>query len=133
MNNVMDKNKKDYYKRLHKNAEGLTFGFAKSMRSTPAIAEAILWECLRNRKPGGFKFRRQHPMKDYVADFYCPDKKLVVELDGSIHREKEQVEYDKERTEEFEKMGIRVIRFTNFMIKNNVEKVLQEILSELQK
>jgi very-short-patch-repair endonuclease len=129
----MQENKKDYYKRLHKNAEGLTFGFAKSMRSTPTTAEAILWSCLRNRKLGEFKFRRQHPIAEFVADFYCPEKKLVVELDGSIHREKEQADNDRERTEVFEKMGIRVIRFTNLMIKNNLEKVFQTILIELKK
>ena len=129
----MQENKRDYYKRLHKNAEGLTFGFAKSMRSSPTTAEAILWNCLRNRKLGKFKFRRQHPIAEFVADFYCPEKKLVVELDSSIHREKEQVENDRERTEVFERMEIRVIRFTNLMVKNKLEVVLKTILTELQK
>ncbi len=129
----MQENKKDYYKRLHKNAGGLIFEFAKSMRRTPTIAESILWDSLRNKKLGGFKFRRQHPIAEFVADFYCPEKKLVVEVDGSIHREKEQVESDRERTEIFKRMEIHVLRFTNLMIRNNIELVLKTILAELQK
>jgi len=129
----MQENKYSYHKRLYKNAEGLTFEFAKSMRKNPTITETILWESLRNKRLNGFKFRRQHPIAEFVADFYCPEKKLVVEVDGSIRREKEQIEYDRERTEVFEKMEIQVIRFTNLMVKNNLELVLKTILAELQK
>src|SRR4030095_12697867 len=129
----MQENKHDYHKRLYKNAEGLTFEFAKSARKNPTVAEAILWESLRNKRLNSFKFIRQHPIAEFVADFYCPEKKLVIEVDGSIHREKEQVEYDRERTEIFEKMEIQVMRFTNLMIRNNLGLVLKTILAELQK
>jgi len=74
-------------------------------------AESLLWERLRGRRLGGYKFRRQHPLGPFIADFYCAESHLVVEIDGDIHDR--QVEQDQARTNQFELYGYRVIRFEN--------------------
>jgi very-short-patch-repair endonuclease len=74
-------------------------------------AEKIMWGCLSKRQLQGSRFRKQHPIGNYIADFYCHEFKLVVEVDGPIHEQ--QKEYDIQRTEEMSLVGINVIRFTN--------------------
>jgi very-short-patch-repair endonuclease len=92
--------------------------------------EVILWSVLKNNK-WGYKFRRQHSIGNFVPDFFCPLKRLVIELDGSQHLD--NVEHDKERTEYLEDLGIKVIRFWNNEIKNNLNGVLIKIEEELRK
>jgi very-short-patch-repair endonuclease len=92
--------------------------------------EEKLWFGLRRNKLG-FKWRRQHSIGGYIADFYCPKKKLVIELDGSQHSEKGSKEYDKNRTNFLEGAGIKVLRFKNNEIENNLIKVLGKIKKEL--
>lgn len=75
-------------------------------------AEKILWEELRNNKTG-YKFRKQHPIGDYIADFICIEKKLVIEVDGGYHNSMEQQQDDEIRTADINKMGYSVIRFSN--------------------
>ena len=99
---------------------------AKELRQELTPAEKILWEALRNRQLGGLKFRRQHPLGPFIADFYCAEKRLVVEIDGGIHNL--QREQDQQRTRQFEEFGYRVIRFQNEEIETNIVLVLQEIL-----
>jgi very-short-patch-repair endonuclease len=113
---------------LHAGARGKNFHFAKVMRAEPTAAEAKLWSALRGRKLGGFKFRRQHPLQHYIADFYCFERKLVIEVDGAIHNEQNQSEYDKFRTAELGEDGITVLRFTNKQIELDFPKVLSTIL-----
>ncbi len=103
---------------------------AKELRKEMTCAEKILWERLRNRQLGGFKFRRQHPMGSFIADFYCPECKLVIEIDGEIHIS--QAEADVERTEIIESFGYRVIRFHNADVETNLQIVLQKILTTCQ-
>jgi very-short-patch-repair endonuclease len=100
---------------------------AKSLRKKITPAEKLLWENLRNRKLNNIKFRRQHPIERFVADFYCHEKKLVIELDGGIHNVPNQKEYDDGRTAEIEKYNIRIIRFKNEEILNNIKNVLEKI------
>jgi very-short-patch-repair endonuclease len=100
---------------------------AKSLRKKITPAEKLLWENLRNRKLNNIKFRRQHPIERFVADFYCHEKKLVIELDGGIHNDPNQKEYDDGRTAEIEKYNIRIIRFKNEEILNNIKNVLEKI------
>ena len=102
---------------------------ARDLRKNQTDCETILWEELRNRKCNGLKFRRQHPLLSFVADFYCFEKKLVVEVDGSVHNNVEAMERDENRTFELEKYGITVLRFTNDEIKNNLAYVLSKIES----
>ena len=102
---------------------------ARSMRKEPTKAEMILWEALRNSKTGA-KFRRQHVIQDFVADFACLTRKLVVEVDGSSHHK--QKEYDRYRTQQIESYGFKVIRFWNSEVVNDLESVLSRIKKELK-
>ena len=86
---------------------------AKRMRKEETVSEAVLWEALRGRKLLNLKFRRQHPVYTYIADFYCHQLKLVVEVDGGYHAEEDQKIKDEERTRALEAVGVKVIRFTN--------------------
>ncbi len=92
------------------------FEKAKMLRSTMTRAEKLLWDKLRNKQLTGFKFRTQHPMDIFIADFYCHQLMLVIEVDGGVHNTREQQEYDEGRTAELEAYGIKVIRFTNLQI-----------------
>jgi very-short-patch-repair endonuclease len=100
----------NYFKRLSQGADRKVFELARERRQNQTLAEKILWDRLKNKKLGGFKFRRQHPMIKYIADFYCPAKKLVIELDGKYHSEIEQAEKDRDRTEVISSGGVRVVR-----------------------
>ena len=106
---------------------------AKELRKAPTEAEILLWEAIRNHGFSNFKFRRQHPVKWFIADFYCHKLKLIIELDGGIHHEISQAEYDERRTAELEDLGIQVIRFSNEEIYNNLESVLQIIAQTIQR
>ena len=99
---------------------------AQELRRNPTHVEKRLWEHLLNRKLGGYKFRRQHPIGRFIADFYCHSSKLVVELDGELHAR--QFGYDMSRTLWFEERGIRVIRFQNIEVETEIEEVIAEIL-----
>lgn len=78
-------------------------------------------------KTAGFKFRRQHPLYDFIADFYCHDGKLVVEIDGDIHMNSNEREYDEDRTRVLREFGVSVLRFTNDEVLGNVDDVLMRI------
>ncbi len=94
-------------------------------------AEKELWKILRNRSLGGYKFRRQHPVREFVVDFFCFEKELAIELDGDIHLEDEVKERDSNRTAELERLGIKVIRFTNDEVLNNLDEVKTKIINTL--
>ena len=98
---------------------------ARDLRKGQTDAESLLWLLLRDRRLGGFKFRRQHPVPPYVLDFYCHEKRLAVELDGGQHAE--QAARDERRTAELERQGIRVIRFWNNAVLAETEGVLEAI------
>ena len=98
---------------------------ARQLRRNPTPAEQILWSHLRNKRLNGWKFRRQHPLGKFVADFCCPACKLIVEVDGPIHDQK--IDYDESRTEVFTAYGYRVLRFSNEQVETNVGLVLTEI------
>ena len=103
---------------------------AKRMRKEPTEAEAALWELLRDKKLGD-KFRRQHLIDDFIVDFVCLSKNLVIEVDGGYHNDLTQKEYDEQRTLFLNEKGFRVIRFTNEEVLGNTEAVLKEIKKEL--
>lgn len=102
----------------------------KELRNNSTAEEILLWLRLKNSQTG-FKFRRQHSIGGYIPDFYCPAKKLVIEIDGSQHFKKENKEYDKVRTSYFAGLNIKVLRFTNLEISTETEKVLRKIKSNL--
>ena len=97
---------------------------AKRMRAEPTEAEQRLWSRLRNQQLG-YKFRRQHRIAGYIADFVCVERKLVVEADGSQHLQ--QAEYDHERARVLQAAGYRLLRFWNHDILKDTEQVLGEI------
>ena len=101
-------------------------GFSHEMRYEPTMAEIRLWECLRAKRLG-VKFRRQHVIDDYIADFVCLSEKLVIEVDGEYHNEEEQQTLDKQRTERLDALGYRVLRFTNDQVLFQIEDVLETI------
>lgn len=98
----------------------------RELRGRTTKAEDVLWEKLKE-KPFGLKFYRQHPIDRYVADFYCPRKKLVIELDGGIHDRSDQKEHDELREEKFRERKIRTIRFRNSEVMNDVDGVCDRI------
>ena len=113
--------------RLHQGARPSTHEHAKELRHRSTKAEKILWALLRNRQLKGKKLRRQHPIAHYVADFYCHECKLIVELDGNHHKKPEVKEYDQIRTTVLNGLGVTVLRFWNEEVMNNVSKVLEKI------
>ncbi len=116
---------------LWEGSKASTFRNAKYLRQNTTASESTLWKNLRNRRQLGCKFRRQHPLGSFVADFYCHESKLVVEVDGGYHNLTNQQAYDKWRTEELELKGIQVIRFTNEQIERDINEVLNEIRENL--
>lgn len=94
-------------------------------------AEWILWKYLRNKQFYDLKFRRQHGIGRYVVDFYCPELKLVIELDGSSHFEEGAKEYDQLRQSEIEQLGICFIRFTNQQIYHDLDGVLERLAKRI--
>lgn len=117
----------DHKENLHLGAHKSTMQNAHDLRMDLTEAEEILWEAVRDRRLNNCKFRRQHALKNYVADFYCHEAKLVIELDGGIHGEQDQKEYDRDRTSVLNEYGIKVIRFQNEEVINNIEIVLDKV------
>ena len=111
------------------NAKPTIFERAKLLRANMTDAELKLWSYLRNNKLG-VRFKAQHPIDLFIADFYCHQVKLVVEVDGSIHNL--QADYDEGRTEEIERFGIVVIRFTNDEVIHHIDKVLISIQATIK-
>ena len=116
---------------MYHHQRGLMVDRAKDLRKRSTKAEAVLWEKLRKRKLGGYKMRRQHPLGSYIADFYFPQRKLVIEIDGGIHDDATVKEYDEIRQKAIEYYGIKVIRFRNEDILGRMEFVLAEIKRSL--
>jgi len=102
----------------------------RELRAKLTSAEALLWEHLRDRRLAGIKFRRQHPIAQttYVADFYCYESRLVIELDGSVHDSPQQQQADMLRQQEIEALGNTVLRFRNEQILGDLKSVLATIL-----
>lgn len=82
------------YCAFFQNASPEAFEKARTLRKSSTKAEDKLWQVLRNRNVKGLKFRRQHPFEEFILDFYCPEKDLVVEIDGGYHLTEEQMKYD---------------------------------------
>ncbi|MFC1770740.1 endonuclease domain-containing protein [Candidatus Margulisiibacteriota bacterium] len=108
------------------------------LRKNQTNAEIIIWEKLRNRQVDGYKFIRQYPIiideeksSNYIADFYCSKKKLIIEIDSPIHNK--QREYDEYREEGLTEMNYDILRFRNEEIENNLKQVLTKIKNHLNK
>jgi adenine-specific DNA-methyltransferase len=120
-----------YAENLFKGASPTLFENANKLRKNKTNAEESLWQAIRNKEIENCKFRRQHPIGQFIADFYCHEKKLVIEIDGGYHNETEQKTYDQARTQAINEFGVRVIRFTNEEILNSLPRVLKQISETL--
>ena len=105
--------------------------YAKAMKDRPTDAESILWENIRNKQLG-VKFNRQHIIEDYIVDFVCLEKNLVIEVDGEYHHEEKQTEDDAFRTNDLNAMGFTVIRFDNDEIYTDIDSVIDRIYDEIE-
>ena len=103
------------------------FEKAKFLRKNMTDSELKLWEVLKGKRLLGLRFRSQHPIDIFIADFYCHPVKLVVEVDGGIHKSSDQKEYDIKRTSELNAGGIAVVRFANEEIENDINYVINKI------
>ena len=112
---------------MYYGAKPVLFRLAEDMRKNSTTAEKILWQFLKKLRRNGFIFRRQHPMDIFIADFYCHRIKLVIEVDGDIHLNDENIQYDDSRSGELERFGIKVVRFKNDEVTNNLDHVIKEI------
>ena len=104
--------------------------YARHNRREMTQSETALWQALR-REFRGIKFRRQHPIGDYIADFLCLTEKLVIEVDGAYHSEPQQQQEDQWRTEFLQDKGYKVIRFTNEEVNTDIKGVIRRIKEEL--
>jgi very-short-patch-repair endonuclease len=110
-------NKKEYIKKR------------QYLRKNMTKAEIVLWSKLKGKQLNGLKFRRQCGINNYVVDFYCPELKLVIEIDGDVHAYNSRIVYDKKRQKEIEALGIKVLRYTNNDVIQNIEGVLYDIIA----
>src|SRR3989344_2648051 len=105
----------------------------KELRANQTDAEKKLWEHLRGKRFQELKFHRQFSVGAYILDFYCPKLRFGIELDGNQHNENETKIYDKDREKILQASNIKVIRFWNGEVENNIDKVLEKILFEIKK
>ena len=100
---------------------------ARKLRKNQTPQEQKMWNLLRNHKFHKLEFKRQYPMGDYIVDFICRQKKLIIEIDGGQHNFEENIKYDAKRTEYLNSRGYCVLRFWNNDIDNNIEGVFEEL------
>lgn len=127
------KNRRFYMENMFYNAPDILFEFAKNMRNNPTEAECFLWNYISKNQIQGVRFKRQHPVLYFIADFYCHKAKLIVEIDGDYHLEPGQYQYDVSRDMELELLGVKVLRFSNKQVLFEIENVLQLINEEIKK
>jgi very-short-patch-repair endonuclease len=112
---------------MYYGAKPSIFKLAKELRKNETDAERILWSKLNRNQILGQQFRRQHPINVFIADFFCPKLKLVIEVDGSIHEIPDYQKHDDGRSDLFNDLGITVIRFTNEQIFDEIDTTVREI------
>jgi very-short-patch-repair endonuclease len=97
------------------------------LREEQTTAEKVLWDKLRDRRFLDLKFRRQFPIEGFIADFYCHDERLIVEIDGSVHNEPEQMLRDENRDAALRKLSIKLLRVSNHEVFEDIDAVLRQI------
>ena len=116
---------------MYYGADSETLRAAHILRRSMTKAEAVLWKKLRDRNVISIKFRRQHPVYNFIVDFYYHEYKLVIEVDGEIHNDEIASRYDLGRTEVLNNFGLKVIRFTNNQILYSLDSVIEKIQREI--
>ena len=107
------------------------YKIARNLRKNSTKEELKLWSIVRNRQLNNFKFKRQVPIGNYIVDFLCEEKKLIIELDGGQHNQIKDIQKDEERTDFLNQKGYVVIRFWNNEINENISGVIEKILEYL--
>jgi len=105
--------------------------FSRNLRQKQTVAESDLWKRLKSKQLEGIKFRRQQPIGPYIVDFVSFERKIVVEVDGGQHNDKERMEKDEKRTRWLEGEGFQVLRFWNNDVLTNIEGILDRIRAAL--
>lgn len=118
------------FKTAYPDRYSLTKAFSRENRKFMTDAETLLWDYIRNGALG-VKFRRQHIIGDYIADFACLSEMLIIELDGGYHNTEEQKEADMVRDAWLTKMGYKVLRFTNEELFGSIDNVIKEIKNNI--
>ncbi len=116
---------------MHYSASKTVFQYAEILRKSMTDAEKIVWERLCKNQLR-VRIRRQHPIGKYIADYYCHELKLVIEIDGAIHLLKENKEYDTNRDITLNEFGIQIIRFTNDQVINHIDQIIEEIKNKIK-
>ena len=119
---------KDYPKGANGRTSAILLERSRQLRTGQTIHETILWAFLRSRRLGGLKFRRQFPICRFIVDFCCFEKRIIVELDGRQHGEKEHAERDRIRDEILRSKGFKILRVWNSEVNNNLEGVAERII-----
>lgn len=128
----MKRNAIQHTKGMHNDAKPVVFRNARILRLNPTKSEELLWDSLK-KKQLGVKFRRQHPINNFVLDFYCHSHKISIEIDGKYHDSVEQKAKDEKRTITLSQLGIRELRFTNTAVETAIENVLKQIEEAINK
>ena len=105
--------------------------FKRKLRSEMTRAENKLWLWLRSKQFQNLKFRRQHGIGPYIVDFYCSERRLVIEVDGDVHAEEKQIAKDQERENYLKGLGLQIIRYRNNDILENLEGVMEDLFSKV--
>ena len=105
---------------------------ARVLRKNMTKAEVKLWVHLRRKQINGIQFFRQRPIGDYIVDFYAPEAKLVIEVDGGQHYKEDTMEYDEKRDVFLESQGLKVIRFSNSDVYKNIDGVIEKIVETVE-
>lgn len=105
--------------------------YRRELRNNATPAERLLWDRIKHSRLEGYKFRRQHSVGNFILDFYCPKYMLAIELDGAHHFEENEKMNDDARTNFLNELNIKVIRFANSEVENNIEDVLNRIVIEI--
>jgi very-short-patch-repair endonuclease len=119
-------------KKMFYDATPNSFEKARWLRNNSTKHEKMVWDCLRKNKILGVRIKRQHPIGTYIADFYCHAAKLVIEIDGAIHNNADQKLYDEERTFNLKINGLKVVRFSNAQIEDDLNCVMEDITKHIQ-
>lgn len=104
----------------------------RELRKNSPSPEILLWNKIRNRQISGLKFKRQYSIDHFIIDFFCPELKLAIEIDGDSHFEREAIPKDRARQTALERLGIRFLRFTNLDISTNLEGLLRQLKVQLE-
>ena len=105
---------------------------AKSLRRRRTSAENVLWQKLRDRALCGLKFRREHQIDCWIVDFYCPELRLIVEVDGGIHDDPDQKVYDEQRSAQLSEKGLTILRFTNEEVIRDISRVMLRLENHVE-